>query len=62
MTTNEITLYIRSLNAKTADSGFELVEDSAHWAEYGITTVSQLEDYFQACAEKEARKASYMED
>lgn len=67
---NEVKAYIDNLNAQSAAwvaedptnrwAG-ELVNDPAHWAGYGITTVAGLEEYFDACAEKEARKASYIE-
>ena len=68
---NEVVAYIDNLNAEGAawvaedpDNRFrgELVNDPAHWEGYGITTVSGLLEYFDACAAKEARKASYYED
>lgn len=36
-----------------------LTEDLDHWAGYGITTVEQLNEYFDACEAKEARKEAY---
>jgi hypothetical protein len=56
--------YIEGLNAETAKWVAEapgrwagqLVTDPDHWAEYEIFTPSQLEDYFDAEAERDARK------
>lgn len=45
--------------AEDPDNRFagELCNDPAHWAEYGVTTVAELEAYFDECAEREAYKA-----
>jgi Family of unknown function (DUF6011) len=37
----------------------QLVEDIAHWRDYGITSVAAFDEYERAIAEKERRKASY---
>jgi hypothetical protein len=63
---NEVVARINEMNAESAawvaedpENRFagELTNDPAHWAEYGITTVAELEAYFDACAEREAYKA-----
>lgn len=68
---NEVIAYIERLNAQTEAWVAEdpegrwaglLTTDPEHWAGYGITTVEALEEYFDACAAKEARKAAYIED
>ncbi len=52
---NELVAYINSLNS--TDSCGELVSDPAHWAEYGITTVPQLQAYLKEAQEREEYKA-----
>lgn len=65
---NEVIAEIKRLNAETAAWLAEdpehraagiLTEDPEHWAEYGINTVEDLHNYFDACAEREAQKAAY---
>jgi hypothetical protein len=62
---NEVVARINEMNAESAawvaedpDNRFagELCNDPAHWAEYGVTTVAELEAYFDECAEREAYK------
>jgi hypothetical protein len=64
---NEVVTEIKRLNAQARAWAAEsegryagmLVEDPAHWARYGITTVAGLNEYFDECDAKEERKASY---
>ena len=62
---NELSAYLKAQNEKTAAWVAEdptnrwasgLVEDLAHWAQYGITTPAELEHYFLATEVYEAHK------
>lgn len=63
---NEVVARINEMNAESAawvaedpENRFAgvLCNDPEHWASYGVTTVAELEAYFDACAEREAYKA-----
>jgi hypothetical protein len=38
----------------------DLTQDLDHWAEYGITTATQLGDYLDGCVERERQKGNIL--
>lgn len=49
--------YIAYMNADVPPGGGGLVSDLAHWAEYDITTASQLGDYLDGACARNVQKS-----